>query len=199
MAARGVAGKDVFVSYGREESVKEFVRKLKKDLETEKLSVWLDVEDIPTGREWPKEIGIALRECKALIAVVTRKYVSSEYCKSELYVARGNKKPIFPLIREDGWDESDDSQGVNFMIAASNWAMFRPVDDYGLSLQSLVAGLKGIEGLTEQGMVSDWCEIQWGGASVVEIEGKLLSTAQCSFLCHRSTGLPHRAAAFPQH
>ena len=153
MAAKKV-GKDVFVSYGREESVKEFVRTLKKDLETEQLSVWLDVEDIPTGTEWPKEIAVALRECKALIAVVTRRYVSSDYCKSELCVARGNKKPVFPLIREDGWDESDNGKGVHFMIAASNWAMFRPVDDYGESLQRLVEGLRGMEAGTEQGMVA---------------------------------------------
>ena len=143
--AQCVAGKDVFLSYGREESVKKFVRQLKVDLETEQLSVWLDVEDIPTGTEWPKEIGIALRECKALIPVVTKKYVSSQYCKSELYVARGYKKPIFPIIREDGWKESDDGEGVNFMIASSNWAMFRPADDYGMSLQRLVEGLKGME------------------------------------------------------
>ena len=140
-----VPGKDVFVSYGREEDVKKFVRKLKIDLETKEISVWLDEVDIPTGTEWPKEIGIALRDCKAMIAVVTKKYVSSQYCKSELYVARDYKKKIFPIIREEGWDESDEAEGVKFMIAASNWAMFRPVDDYGVSLQRLVEGLKGME------------------------------------------------------
>ena len=139
-----VAGKDVFLSYGREESVKKFVRQLKVDLETEQLSVWLDEEAIPAGTEWPKEIGIALRECKALIPVVTKKYISSQYCKNELYVVHGYMKPIFPIIHEDGWKESDDGEGVNLMIAASNWAMFRPMDDYGMSLQRLVEGLKGI-------------------------------------------------------
>ena len=136
----------VFVSYGREESVKKFVRKLKIGLETEQLSVWLDEEDIPAGTEWPKEIRSALRECKALIPVVTKKYVSSQYCKSELYVAHSYKKPIFPIIREDGWNKSDDGEAVMFLIAAGNWAMFRPVDDFSISWEKLVAGLKGIEG-----------------------------------------------------
>ena len=45
------AGKDVFVSYDREDTVKEFVRKLKRDLEGAQLSVWLDEEDLATSRD----------------------------------------------------------------------------------------------------------------------------------------------------
>ena len=71
--------KDVFLSYGREDEVKKFVRKLKKDLEDAQLSVWLDEEDIPAGTEWPLAIRIALSECKALIAVLTKKYVFSRF------------------------------------------------------------------------------------------------------------------------
>ena len=135
--------KDLFLSYGREEKVKDFVSQLKKDLETTGLSVWLDINDIPPGREWPKEVGIALRDCKALIAVITKKYVSSRFCKGELYVACSKGKRIYPVIYEDGWDVSDDGVGVNYMVAAENWAMFRPgVDDYDSSLKKLTEALK---------------------------------------------------------
>ena len=156
--------KDVFVSYGREDEVKKFVRKLKKDLESAQLSVWLDEEDIPAGTEWPRVIGIALSECKALIAVLTKKYVSSRFCKSELYVACTNQKPIFPLIREKGWDSvsvDKECEGVKYMIAASNWVSFLPTDDYGSAIQRLIAGLKGrlgrpllrqVDDLKKQGM-----------------------------------------------
>ena len=150
--------KDVFVSYGREDEVKKFVRKLKKDLESAQLSVWLDEEDIPAGTEWPKVIGIALNKCKTLIAVLTKKYVSSRFCKSELYVACTNQKPIFPVIREEGWDECE---GVKYMTAASSWVSFLPTDDYDAALQRLIAGLKGrlerplqraVDDLKKQGM-----------------------------------------------
>ena len=155
--------KDVFVSYGREDEVKKFVRKLKKDLEGAQLSVWLDEEDIPAGTEWPRVIGIALSECKALIAVLTKKYVSSRFCKSELYVACTNQKPIFPVIREKGWDVSVDKEceGVKYVTAASNWVSFLPTDDYGSAIQRLIAGLKGslgrplprqVDDLKKQGM-----------------------------------------------
>ena len=143
MATVAEAGesKDIFLSYGREEGVKEFVVKLKSGLEAAGFRVWLDTCDIPSGSEWPKEIGLALKECKVLIAVVTKKYVSSQYCKGELYVACSSKKHIFPIIYEDGWQESADGAGVNFMITAYNWTMFRPgQDEYGLSLQKRVEG-----------------------------------------------------------
>ena len=144
------AGKDVFISYDREDTVKEFVRKLKRGLEGAQLSVWLDKEDIPAGTEKPVlAIGIALRDCKALVVVVTKKYISSSFCKSELCVACETKKPVFPVIREEGWDVSPQqpvfkecTEGVKYMKATSNCVSFLPSDDYGAALQKLTAGLR---------------------------------------------------------
>lgn len=150
--------KDIFLSYGRDEGVKEFVVKLKRGLEAAGFHVWLDTCDIPSGSEWPQVIGLALLECKALIAVVRKKYVSSQYCKGELYVACSNKKHIFPIIYEDGWKESADGAGVNYMIAAYNWAMFRPGQDkYSLSLQKLIDGLRSKINLYQ----GNYCSMPW--------------------------------------
>ena len=142
----GRAGKDVFVSYDRENTVKEFVRKLKRGLESAQLSVWLDDEDVPTGTEKPVlAIRIALCDCKALVVVVTKKYLSTSFCKSELYVACENKKPVFPVILEESWDVLEQSvfsnEGVKYMKASSNCVSFLPSDDYGAALQKLIAGL----------------------------------------------------------
>ena len=121
------------------------MRQLKSDLEAANLSVWLDTE-IPAGSEWPREIGLALQNCKALIAVVTKKYVCSRYCKCELYVACDKHKDIFPLIYEDGWTECEEGAGVRYMISAYNWTFFRPnIDGYSASLQKLIGGLKGTQ------------------------------------------------------
>ena len=139
------AGKHLFVSYSREDTVKGFVQKLKKDLEGAHLSVWLDLEDIPAGTEKHVAIGItftALSSCKALIAVLTRNYLSSGFCKSELYFACLNHKPIFPVVCEEGWDavvvSKECSEGVKYMKAAYNWVSFLPSDDYGVALQKLI-------------------------------------------------------------
>ena len=136
--------KDIFISYGREEGVREFVKRLKVDLEANGVSVWLDVDDIPTGSDFHVEIGVALKSCRALVPVLTKKYVQSCYCKGELYVAMGEKKAILPVIYEDGWDvEGEEGAGVHYIVAAYNWALFRPnKDDYQESLNKLIHGAK---------------------------------------------------------
>ena len=145
LPSRGTtAAKEVFISYGREEEVKKFVRKLKRDLESAGIAAWLDVDDIPAGSEWPNEIGLALRNCQSIIAVLTKKYAGSHYCKNELYVACSKQKQIFPVVYEDGWDDSDKGAGVSYMVAAYNWAMFRPkIDNYDASIRKLIEGMKG--------------------------------------------------------
>ena len=137
--------KDLFVSYSREDTVKEFVRKLKRNLEREQLSVWLDVEDIPAGTEESLAVAIAftaLSNCKALIAILTKNYISSTFCKGELYFAYNNQKPIFPVVREEGWDaavvSTECSEGVKYMKTTCNRVSFLPNDDDDAALRKLV-------------------------------------------------------------
>ena len=137
------AAKDIFISYGREDGVREFAKKLKRDLEANCVSVWLDVDDIPTGSDFHVEIGVALRSCRALIPILTKKYVHSRYCKGELYVANGQNKILLPVIYEDGWEEGEEGAGVHYIVAAYNWAFFRPnQDDHQESINKLISGAK---------------------------------------------------------
>ena len=69
--------KELFISYGREPKVSSFVQRLKEDLENNGFSAWLDLEDIPSGWDWHGAIGTGLHQCKALLPVVTGKYVAS--------------------------------------------------------------------------------------------------------------------------
>ena len=146
--------KDIFISYGREEGVREFVKQLKADLEANGVSVWLDADDIPTGSDFHVEIGVALKSCRALIPVLTKKYVHSRYCKGELYVANSEKKVLLPVVYEDGWDEGEQGAGVNYIVAAFNWAFFRPnQDNYQDSLYRLINGAKLNLKLSDQPMI----------------------------------------------
>ena len=127
--------KDIFLSYGREPEVIQFVKQLKRDLERHGFGVWLDVDDgvIDSAR--------GLHQCRALIAIITKKYVNSRFCSSELYTAVSDQKLTFPVIFEkvDGFGASDTGMG----ISGVNWSMFRPrIDDYGASLYKLIEGLK---------------------------------------------------------
>ena len=147
--------KDIFISYGREEGVREFVKQLKADLEANGVSVWLDTDDIPIGSDFHVEIGVALKSCRALIPVLTKKYVHSRYCKGELYVAIGEKKVLLPVVYEDGWDEGREGAGVNFIVTPLVWAFFRPnQDNYQKSLSRLIKGAKLNLKLSDQPMIT---------------------------------------------
>ena len=139
--------KELFISYGREPEVTSFVAQLKHDLERNGFTVWLDAEDIPAGSDWHGAIGTGLHECKALIAVVTNRYISSRYCTGELYTADADQRLIFPVIFENvDFGSSEKARGVKYVIGGINWTMFRPgVDDYHTSLGKL------IQGMNEQG------------------------------------------------
>ena len=138
------AKKEIFISYGREREVSEFVRQLKSDLEASGLSVWLDVEDIPAGSDWHGSIGSALYQCSVIVPVITQKYIGSRYCVNELYTADGDKKLIFPVMFEDvDLNSTEAARGIKFVISGINWSMCRPgVDDYMTSVQKLISGMK---------------------------------------------------------
>ena len=85
-----------------------------------------------------------LHQCKAIIAVITSKYIASEYCDMELCQVQGKGKEIFPVIYEKvDFKASEQAQAVDMMISRYQFTFFRPgEDDYTTSLGQLVTGLK---------------------------------------------------------
>ena len=144
MAAKRKENRSIFISYGRELDVSQFVKQLKRDLEANGYSVWLDLESIPSGSDWHGAIGTGLQECAAIIPIITQKYIGSRYCMNELYTADGDKKLIFPVMYEDVELASTEAgRALKFIISGINWTMFRPgQDDYTDSLQKLIKGMK---------------------------------------------------------
>ena len=142
MASQSV--KELFISYGREPEVVPFVQKLKVDLTALGFSVWLDINDIHSGDDWYGAIGTGLDNCRAVLTVITKKYIHSRYCTSELYTANSDGKLIFPLMYADiNFSETERSRGVKYVVGGSNWTMFRPgKDDYQTSFDKLVRGLQ---------------------------------------------------------
>ena len=141
--------KSVFISYGRGEHVTQFAKQLKRDLEANGFSVWLDVESIPSGSDWHGAIGTGLQDCVAIVPIITKKYMESRYCMNELYTADGDRKLIFPVMYEEvEFSSSEAGRALKFIVSGINWSMFRPGhDDYYESLKKLVKGMK--EALTK--------------------------------------------------
>ena len=150
--------KSIFVSYGRESHVTQFVKTLKRDLEANGFSVWLDLESIPSGKDWHGAIGTGLQDCVAIIPVITRKYIDSRFCMNELYTADGDKKMIFPIMYENvDLASTESGRALKFIVSGINWTMFRTgLDDYSDSLQKLIEGMK--ERMREKGQLKAECK-----------------------------------------
>jgi hypothetical protein len=91
---------DFFISYARKDG-SEFAHKLHDALEADKASnydAWLDSRDILGSSHWDDSIENALRECKALLLVMTPGSSASQNCKDEWSYAIELKKAIIPLL-----------------------------------------------------------------------------------------------------
>jgi hypothetical protein len=76
-----MASPAIFISYGREPEVNDFVEALKRYM-TQELSctVWIDVDCIKIGDRFHNGIGIGISKCDIFLAVVTEKFMNSAYC-----------------------------------------------------------------------------------------------------------------------
>ncbi len=79
------------------------VKELKSQLENAGYSVWLDQQDIAGGSDWHCVIGEAVKSCRALIALINSKYLSSVHCKNELYMANSCSKPLLRGLSSAGF------------------------------------------------------------------------------------------------
>ena len=88
-------------------------------------------------------LGTGLQQSKALVAVVTTKYLNSKFCTNELYTASSDQKDIFPVILENiDFNASERARGVKYVIGSINWTLFGTGYDYGTALERLVQGMK---------------------------------------------------------
>jgi hypothetical protein len=88
--------KDIFISYSRKDQ--EFVTRLASDLDAHVAGVWLDQSAIRAGQKWHDEIIEGIRDCKALVLVLSPDSVASPYVREELDKALELAKPILPVI-----------------------------------------------------------------------------------------------------
>ena len=131
--------KDVFISYGR--GTVQGIEELKVHLEKAGYSVWLDSTDIARGSDWHSVIGTALTNCRALVAVISSKYTSSQHCKNELFMANSCGKAILPVLLES----SVDDPGVLYAISSVNWIQTGDKFNPQTVAHQLVKGLKTLD------------------------------------------------------
>jgi len=88
----------VFISYASGD--RTFVTKLMDALTKEKISAWLDENEISAGEPLRSEITSGLRACDALVVVLSPTSVRSDWVKFELaqFLALDNKRRLIPIL-----------------------------------------------------------------------------------------------------
>jgi len=126
----------LFVSYSRKDT--DFARKLTNSLESEKMSVWIDWQDIPPSVDWFKEIEKGIEEADVFIFVVSPDSILSPVCADEVAHAIKNGKRIAPVVARE-IDMKDAPKSLSHL----NWVFFsRPPDTFEEAFNKLLTAIR---------------------------------------------------------
>jgi TIR domain len=86
----------VFISYSRDDA--EFVARLKTDLQTQGINIWIDREGIQPGTpNWEEALRTAIRAAQAVLLIASPHSRSSRYVNDELRIAEMYQRPVYPI------------------------------------------------------------------------------------------------------
>jgi hypothetical protein len=142
---------DIFFSYKRDVQSKKWHSKvaekiefwLRKELNQQKINLFIDKEDIEIGERWKMKIADGLKRSKCLVALLSPDYFNSPWCVSEwkTFLAREkmleqlgieSRGLIVPAIYHDGEHfpaEAKDIQAVDFSDYNSTMDFFWHSED----------------------------------------------------------------------
>lgn len=89
----------VMISYRSDDVA--FVEELVAYCKSRDVYPWLDRDGIPPGSPWRDVLLEKLRTCDACIVVLSPRYLASEHCRMEAFVARSFGRKIVPIMQVD--------------------------------------------------------------------------------------------------
>jgi formylglycine-generating enzyme required for sulfatase activity len=89
----------IFISYARKDA--EFAQKINSDLRDRGIPTWIDEIGIRAFEDWPKRIAKAIKECEALLVVLSPESMSSSWVERELAYADSNGKRVLPIVYQE--------------------------------------------------------------------------------------------------
>jgi len=89
-------GDHVFISYAQRDG--PFVNLLTKNFRRLKLDTWRDIEKLKPGEDWQQRIDDGLRAAGAVVVVLSRQAIKSQYVAYEWAFAIGAEIPIVPIM-----------------------------------------------------------------------------------------------------
>lgn len=92
----------LFISYSRRDAA--FAARLVLDLQRYGFGVWIDTHDITPGTIWEDELSKALNDTDIMLLILSDHSVKSPEVRAEWAQFLGSRKPVIPLLLEDGID-----------------------------------------------------------------------------------------------
>jgi hypothetical protein len=93
----------VYISYSRQDEA--FVRDLHNKLEASGIETWADWKDIPVGYPWREALIEGLVSCDKILICLSRSFIKSEMCQTEVFIARSYGKRLIPIVLDDCFGE----------------------------------------------------------------------------------------------
>lgn len=85
-----------FLSYARTDAA--FALRLADDLRTAGVDLWIDQRDIQPSQKWDRAIEAALRDCAAVVVVLSPRSVASDNVLDEVGFAIDHDKDVIPVL-----------------------------------------------------------------------------------------------------
>ncbi len=125
----------VFISYARADAA--FAQRLMDDLRAAGHACWIDTSEIKGGEQWAINIADAINHSSALVVIVTRQALQSEWVQKEILWAQQVKKLIIPLLLQDVAHEP------GFFVLVNYQPVFFFNQAYDAALAQLLHALPG--------------------------------------------------------
>lgn len=94
---------NVMISYRSTEN--KWMRGLASFFESKGIKPWIDRGGIRYGFPWRLELLNELKTCDACVPLLSKKYLRSEHCRMEIFIARSFGRQILPVMVEDCFRE----------------------------------------------------------------------------------------------
>ena len=138
---------DVFISYSSKEYEDAF--QISSVLRKNGISTWLAPDSIPGGSNYTKEIPHAIKNCKALLLVLSNNAQDSIWVSAEVETAFKNGKIIIPFLIENCPMKDD----FDFLLSRSQ--RITAYEKKADALNTLVRRVKSIVGVEDKQTAAD--------------------------------------------
>ncbi|XP_046351571.2 uncharacterized protein LOC124132035 isoform X2 [Haliotis rufescens] len=133
--------KDVMISYSHAD--KEMMANVKDVLESNGVSVWVDVVGLNAGVDFLSKIGQAIIDAKLFIQLLSKNCVKSKYCQDELALAYVSNTAIFPITLtkpKELYPHMD--TGMKLQLAGYQWVEIWEEGTFDTKMAELIPMLK---------------------------------------------------------